>query len=231
MLDRKQFVMYCPAVNSSWNIFSVTYIIHVHEYIGVYSIFYIKYMLYMYLLWTIWMFVGNHATVPVSMTLLWRHNDRDGLLNRLFRRRSKKTSKLRVNGLCAGIHWWPVNSPHKGPVTRNMFPFDDVIMEPSLNNMCKWLPEPIGNCELTKPNQTKQHRIHYRIKMYMLFCLRSSKLASDSIPFVQVSQTFANIGDELLHIKTRWFENWNMFLQDKQFVLPWSQSLELSWTL
>ena len=27
-----------------------------------------------------------------------------------------------------GIHWWPVNSPHKWPVTRKMFPFDEVIM-------------------------------------------------------------------------------------------------------
>ena len=27
-----------------------------------------------------------------------------------------------------GIQRWPVNSPHKGPVTRKMFPFDDVIM-------------------------------------------------------------------------------------------------------
>ena len=27
-----------------------------------------------------------------------------------------------------GIHWWPVKFPHKGPVTRKMFPFDDVIM-------------------------------------------------------------------------------------------------------
>ena len=27
-----------------------------------------------------------------------------------------------------GIHRWPVNSPHKWPVTRKMFPFDDVIM-------------------------------------------------------------------------------------------------------
>ena len=26
------------------------------------------------------------------------------------------------------IHRWPVNSPHKGPVTRKMFPFDDVSM-------------------------------------------------------------------------------------------------------
>ena len=28
-----------------------------------------------------------------------------------------------------GIHRGPVNSPHKWPVTRKMFPFDDVIME------------------------------------------------------------------------------------------------------
>ena len=27
-----------------------------------------------------------------------------------------------------GIHQGPVNSPHKWPVTRKMFPFDDVIM-------------------------------------------------------------------------------------------------------
>ena len=69
--------------------------------------------------------------------LHWRHNDHDGvsnhqphdcLLNRLFRRRSKKTSKLRVTGLCAGNSPRPMNSPHKWPVTRKTFPFDDVIM-------------------------------------------------------------------------------------------------------
>ena len=27
-----------------------------------------------------------------------------------------------------GIHRWPVNSPHKGSVTRKMFPFGDIIM-------------------------------------------------------------------------------------------------------
>ena len=70
--------------------------------------------------------------------LHWRHNDHDRfsnyqprgcLLNCLFRRKSKKTSKLRVTGLCVGNSPGPVNSPHKGPVTRNMFPFDDVIMK------------------------------------------------------------------------------------------------------
>ena len=53
----------------------------------------------------------------------------DCLFNRLFRRRSKKTSKLRVTGLCAGIHRWPGNSPNKWPVTRKLFPFDDFIMK------------------------------------------------------------------------------------------------------
>ena len=71
------------------------------------------------------------------ITLHWRHDERDGvsnhrphdcLLNRLFRRRSKKTSKLRVTGLCAG------NSPVTGefPAQRasnaETFPFDDVII-------------------------------------------------------------------------------------------------------
>ena len=72
------------------------------------------------------------------IALRWRHNDHAGvsnhqphgcLLNRLFRRRSNKTSKLRVTGLCSGNSPGPVNSPHKGPVTRKMFPFDDVIMD------------------------------------------------------------------------------------------------------
>ena len=74
---------------------------------------------------------------PFVWALLWRHNGHnsvsnhqpyDCLLRRLFRRRSKQTSKLRVTGLCAGNSPGPVNFPHKWPVTRKMFPFDDVIM-------------------------------------------------------------------------------------------------------
>ena len=36
-----------------------------------------------------------------------------------------------------GIHRWPVNSPHKGPVTRKMFPFDDVIMYEQLQTLLR----------------------------------------------------------------------------------------------
>ena len=34
-----------------------------------------------------------------------------------------------------GIHRWPVNSPHKWPVTRKIFPFDDVIMKPAIGHL------------------------------------------------------------------------------------------------
>ena len=78
---------------------------------------------------------GSAFCVAGPKSLQWRHNGRDGvsnhqpydcLLYRLFRRRSKKTSKLRVTGLCVGR---PLNSSHKWPVTWKMFPFIDVIIE------------------------------------------------------------------------------------------------------
>ena len=67
----------------------------------------------------------------------WRHTERDGasnhrplhcLLNRLFRRRSKKHQSSTSLAFVRGIQGGPENSPHKGPVTRKVFPFDDVIM-------------------------------------------------------------------------------------------------------
>ena len=54
---------------------------------------------------------GHHYDCWWFISLEWRHDERDGvsvprrldcLLNHLFRRRSKKTSKLRITGLCEG---------------------------------------------------------------------------------------------------------------------------------
>ena len=74
-----------------------------------------------------WDLAGPRGTSSVDThqqsTLQWRHNGCDGvsnyqphdsLLNRLFRRRSKKTSKLRVTGLCVG------NSPVTGEFPAQM---------------------------------------------------------------------------------------------------------------
>ena len=66
---------------------------------------------------------GDWGRVHVTPSLQWRHNDPDSvsnhqshdcLLNRLFRHRSKKASKLRVTGLCAG------NSPGTGEFPAQM---------------------------------------------------------------------------------------------------------------
>ena len=71
-------------------------------------------------LWNIWCGITNlldEHWLNKGIPLQWRHNGHDSvsnhqphdcLLNRLSRRRSKKTSKLRVTGLCAG------NSPGTG---------------------------------------------------------------------------------------------------------------------
>ena len=75
--------------------------------------------------------------IPAPSTLQWRHNGRDGISNHqphdcllkcLFRRRLKKHQSSAPLSFVRGIHRSPVNSPHKWPVTRKMFPYDDVIM-------------------------------------------------------------------------------------------------------
>ena len=89
--------------------------------------------------------LAYHCLLPgvcYVSALQWRHNGRDGvsnhqrlhcLLNCWFSRRFKKNKniKLRVTGLCVG-HRWPVNSPHKMPVTRKLFLLDAVI------TVCDW---------------------------------------------------------------------------------------------
>ena len=81
-------------------------------------------LLFLLIFWSGWISIA--VCGPISArggTLRWRHNDHAGvsnhqphgcLLNRLFRRKSKKTSKLRVTGLCAG------NSPGTGEFPAQM---------------------------------------------------------------------------------------------------------------
>ena len=73
----------------------------------------------------------------VPHTLQWRHNGRDSASNHqltivystvysgAYQRKHQSSASL---AFVRGIHRWPVNYPHKGPVTRKLFPFDDVIM-------------------------------------------------------------------------------------------------------
>ena len=69
----------------------------------------------------------------ITLTSYWPPRRLKSPALRLFtqsfiRAQIKKTSKLRVTGLCAGNSPGAVNSLHKWSVTWKMFPFDDVII-------------------------------------------------------------------------------------------------------
>ena len=85
-----------------------------------------------------------------NTALEWRHHECDAasnhrrlgcVLNRLFRDRSKKTSKIRLTGLCDGKS--PVTGEfpiQKKAVTRKMLPSDYVIMVRLYESLpCIWL--------------------------------------------------------------------------------------------
>ena len=82
-------------------------------------------------------FLYNGSSYFTINGLQWRHNERDGVSNHGIsvvywtvcsgadQRKHQSSASLAI---VRGIHRWQVNSPHKGPVTRKMFAFDDVIM-------------------------------------------------------------------------------------------------------
>ena len=111
----------------------------------------------------------GHKTSTDTVTsgpLQCRHNELDGvsnhrrldcLLNGLFRRRSRKTSKLRASGLCEG--YAPVAGEF--PVQRYSdveLPFDDVIMVPFI-------------CEIRR--SVERNRFRFQIQKYLLYLFRS----------------------------------------------------------
>ena len=66
--------------------------------------------------------MGAMASQIISFTIVYStvYSDAD-------QRKHQSSASL---AFMPGIHRWPVNSPRKWPVTRKMFPFDDVIMLP-----------------------------------------------------------------------------------------------------
>ena len=64
------------------------------------------------------------------MTSLWARRRLKSPASRLFTQAFIQGADQRKHQSSASLAFvrWPVNSPHKGPVTRKMFPFDDVIM-------------------------------------------------------------------------------------------------------
>ena len=80
--------------------------------------------------------------------LVWRHNGCDGvsnrqphdcLLNRYSGADQRKHQSSASLAFLREIHRWPVNSPHKGPVSRKMFPIDYVIMRTFISRIISFI--------------------------------------------------------------------------------------------
>ena len=79
---------------------------------------------------------AQRITYVFTFSLQWRHNGSDGvsipslstvcstIYSGADQRKHQSSASL---AFVRGIHRWAVISPHKWPVTRKMFPFDDVI--------------------------------------------------------------------------------------------------------
>ena len=81
-----------------------------------------------------------------------------------------------------GIHLWPVNSPHKWPVTRKMLPFDDVIMYKLLYKLLRPFHTRNSSSKISFV-----HNIQIGCRIDLQFCMNTSIALPCS---VQTLQTF-----------------------------------------
>ena len=149
------------------------------------------------------LYVLGHQQVQLWLwrSLQWRHNAHDSvsnhqphycLLNRLVRRKSKKTSKLRVTGLCAGNSpetdefpaqmasnaetvsiWWRhhvdiLNTPESTDVVQPILISTRIAQEISKNTAALWLL----NCYITPPSEWAG------VKMFLYISFRMIKNCS-----------------------------------------------------
>ena len=99
-----------------------------------------------------------------------------------------------------GIHRWPVNSPHKRPVTWKVFPFDDVFMDHL------GVYGSLGLTEL-KPTTRKFHKVfcpQYTHFMTILICSLSS-LSICGLP-VRIWYSYRMLQIYIIIQKHHWFD-------------------------
>ena len=100
--------------------------------------------------------MGKIASQITSLTIVFStvYSDAD-------QRKHQSSASL---AFVRGIHRRPVNSPHKWPVTRKMFPFDDVIM--TLFKIC-YIPS--GNVvEFGYKNNYRMAIVQLRVEMLII---------------------------------------------------------------
>ena len=112
-----------------------------------------------------------------------------------------------------GIHRGPVNSPHKGPVTRKMFPMDDVIMTWTNDDPFFWRRlATSGHKELTmnKGLTGSQHRFRLQLNDQGLSAL--THWGRDKMAAI-FQTTLSNAFSWMKMLKFRLKFNWSLFLR------------------
>ena len=145
-----------------------------------------------------------------------------------------------------GIHRWPVNSPHKRPVTRKMFPFDDVIMYMKLSMIPSeflWLSVVSGVvsltlCEFSKIIAWKYTMPEIRNQIYdenvkLKLCTCSQSMALDTRAKFQLEILIRSTISPIHKFRENFMESsWNVgdprdilvigcHLPVETYVVPW----------
>ena len=118
------------------------------------------------------------------------HQPHDCLLNRLFRRRSKKTSKLRDTSLCAGNSPVTGEFPEQRPVTRKMLPFDDVIMTS-------------GHIRQSRPRQWINEVLRYHVRVFVQTHVIWNR--NDKVHYLMIILILCNLQTYHFNIHGLWY--------------------------
>ena len=109
-----------------------------------------------------------------------------------------------------GIHWWPVNSQHKWPVTRKIIPFDDVIMMnraphdqnfhlPNLQNVA------FSNTHYLKDKFAKIHLSHWQF--YLPWVIGQSDMSALNELLLRKLSKSNHQHDQMTNLHK---QNWNL---------------------
>ena len=104
-----------------------------------------------------------------------------------------------------GIHRGPVNSPHKWPVTRKMFPFDDVIMnEAETDNVLKpvWWPDLVPADIFTlNPLDPGRCSCNLKLVIFKIISMISTFYISRKLPQLNVKRPhWSLVGSTLVQV-------------------------------
>ena len=121
-----------------------------------------------------------------------------------------------------GIHRWPVNSPHKCPVTRKMFPFDDVIVVSAPVTIY------FGSRLYTVPavDRVIKNKVLYRLS----FLSHAEFSATRSIHEMKLTKNKENLGGRKPPPYLIW-EAWNSLVKNETTspVVSWYRSDKILW--